>query len=312
MPYPPRKRPFRSDGPEFRKGGPPFRRKEGGKPGPAHGTGHGPRPAPAAAGGPRDKGWDPVAAWYDKLVGAEGSDYHRNVILPAAMEMLKPGKGDRILDLCCGQGVLIPPLLDAGAEVTGVDASPRLIDAAKQRIGLRRGLRLLVADATAPGPWTDGTHSGAACLMAVHDVADAAALFRNLSAALQPGGRAVIVFMHPCFRIPRQSHWGWDEERKIQYRRLDLYASPLTIPITTHPGRGGGPETQFHHRSLADVLTNLGTAGLAVTECRELCTHRRSQPGPRSRAEHRAAAEFPVFIALKAVKLPVSAPAVQA
>ncbi len=32
-------------------------------------------------------------------------------------------------------------------------------------------------------------------------------------------------------------------------------------------------------------------------------THRRSQAGPFSMAEHRAAQEFPLFLALKAVKL---------
>ena len=70
-----------------------------------------------------DRGWDPVAAWYDKLVGEAGSDYHRHVILPAALRMLAPQPGEAILDLCCGQGVLVKPLLDAGiGRFTGVDA----------------------------------------------------------------------------------------------------------------------------------------------------------------------------------------------
>jgi hypothetical protein len=32
-----------------------------------------------------EKGWDQVAQWYDQLVGDEGSDYHKNVIVPAVM-----------------------------------------------------------------------------------------------------------------------------------------------------------------------------------------------------------------------------------
>jgi hypothetical protein len=59
----------------------------------------------------------------------------------------------------------------------------------------------------------------------------------------------------------------------------------------------------FHHRPLADLLNALGQGGLAVTACEELYSHRRSQPGPRSRGEHRAAIEFPMFIALKAVRI---------
>ncbi len=254
---------------------------------------------------PNDRGWDPVAAWYDKLVGEAGSDYHRNVILPAVMRLLAPQRDEAFLDVCCGQGVLLRPLLECGvARITAVDASPRLIEAARQRHGKEPRISLLVADACQAGKWTDGTHDAAACIMAVHDVPDLQALFKNTACALKPGGRMVMVGMHPCFRIPRKSHWGWDADQKIQYRRLDRYSSPLEIPITTHPGKGTGEQTLFYHRTLADIITALGTSGLAVTVCEELHSHRRSQAtGPFSKAEHAAAEEFPLFLALKAVKM---------
>lgn len=270
---------------------------------PPHGRKPGPppplKPAP-------DRGWDPVAAWYDKLVGEAGSDYHRHVILPAALRLLDPQPGESIIDICCGQGVLAKPLLDAGVgKFTGVDASPRLIAAAKSRHhGQAARVALVIADVSQPGGWADASHDAATCLMAVHDVADVVAMFSNIGRALKPGGRAVLVFMHPCFRIPRKSHWGWDADQKIQYRRLDSYRAPLAIPITTHPGKGTGEHTVFHHRTLAELLTALGQGGLAVTACEELYSHRRSQAtGPFSKAEHLAAQEFPLFLALKTVKL---------
>ena len=41
-----------------------------------------------------------------------------------------------VLDLCCGQGVMLRPLLLAGAgPITAVDASPRLVAAARQLTG---------------------------------------------------------------------------------------------------------------------------------------------------------------------------------
>ncbi|MDP3849040.1 MAG: class I SAM-dependent methyltransferase [Luteolibacter sp.] len=252
-----------------------------------------------------DRGWDPVAAWYDKLVGESGSDYHRNVIVPAALRMLAPQTGESIIDFCCGQGVLVRPLLDAGiGRFTGIDASPRLIDAAKARHGGEPRVSLVIADVCQPGNWADASHDSAVCLMAVHDVPDVKAMFTNLSRALKPGGRAVLIFMHPCFRIPRQTHWGWDADQKIQYRRIDSYGTPLEIPITTHPGKGSGEQTVFFHRPLAELLCAIGAGGLAVTSCEELYSHRRSQgSGPFSKAEHRAAEEIPVFIALKAQRL---------
>jgi SAM-dependent methyltransferase len=254
---------------------------------------------------PQDRGWDPVAAWYDKLVGESGSDYHRHVILPAALRMLAAREGESVIDICCGQGVLAGPLLETGiARFTGVDASPRLIAAAKARHGKNARVSFVTADVCQPGKWADGSHDAAACLMAVHDVPDVLAMFTHMAAALKPGGRALMVMMHPCFRIPRQTHWGWDADQKIQYRRIDRYGTPLEISVTTHPGKGSGEQTVFHHRPLSVLLSSLGAAGLAVTACEELYSHRRSQgSGPFSKAEHRAAEEIPLFIALKAVKL---------
>ncbi len=194
---------------------------------------------PAPSGPKNDRGWDPVAAWYDKLVGESGSDYHKNVILPAALRILDPKPGESVIDVCCGQGVLVKPLLDAGiGKFTGVDASPRLIESAKSRHAGDPRVSLIIADACKPGPWADGKNDAATCIMAVHDVPDINGLFSNVANCLKPGGRAVVVFMHPCFRIPRKTHWGWDADQKIQYRRLDSYSTPLEIPITTHPGRG--------------------------------------------------------------------------
>lgn len=267
---------------------------------PAHGRR---RESPPAAGRPPapGKGWDNVAGWYDKLVGDNGSDYHQHVILPAAVRLLQLQPGERVLDLCCGQGVLAPLVTTAGAEYVGVDASPKLIESARERTKHPKA-RFLISDVTKPGKWADGSFDAAACLMAVHDVEDLEPMFLNLADALSPGGRALFIFMHPCFRIPRQSHWGWDEERKIQYRRLDRYGQPLAIPIQTHPGLASTLHTQFYHRPLAGYLNELGAVGLGVVGCEELYSHRRSQAGPKSRGEHRAAEEFPLFLALLAVK----------
>ncbi len=285
MPQPPR-RPFRDETGKQRPG-PPRKPAPKGRPS-----------APQA-----DQGWDPVAAWYDKLVGETGSDYHRNVILPATLRMLALRKGEQVVDVCCGQGVLVRPLLEEGAgKVLGVDASPRLIKAARERHGNDARVALITADACQPASWADGTYDAATCLMAVHDVPDILGLFTNVAKSLRPGGRAVLVFMHPCFRIPKKTHWGFDNDQKIQFRRLDSYGSPLEIQVTTHPGKGGPEQTVFHHRPLADLLSAIGRSGMAVTGCEELYSHRRSQGGGAfSKAEHKAAEEFPLFIALHCV-----------
>lgn len=264
------------------------------------------RPPHRAPAPPPDRasGWDHVAAWYDQLVGDAGSDYHREVILPSAMRLLDPKPGERLLDVCCGQGVFVRMLLkNAPAEIVGVDASAQLIEAARRRGPLDGRIRYIVGDAARLGELADGRFDAAACIMAVQDVADLSGLFSEIAAALRPGGRVVIIMMHPCFRIPRQSGWGWDEAKKTQYRRIERYATPLDIPIVTHPGQKPTVETTFHHRPLAAYLNALGAAGLAVDACEELVTHRQPPTGRRVRGERRSHDEIPVFLALRATRL---------
>ncbi|QOJ13907.1 MAG: class I SAM-dependent methyltransferase [Planctomycetia bacterium] len=237
------------------------------------------------------------------MIGDDGADYHQRLILPAALELLALRAGERVIDLCCGQGVFARAALTAGASaVLGVDASPRLIEAARQRTAGSGAVRFEAADVRHPGPWADGSFDAGACLMAVQDVDQPGGLFASLAASLRPGGRAAIVMMHPCFRIPRQSGWGWDDEKKSQYRRIDRYATPLDVPISTAPRRAPGAQTVFHHRPLAEYLTLLGSAGLMVNAARELCSHRRADSGPRARAENRAATEIPLFLAFRCVR----------
>lgn len=243
--------------------------------------------------------WDHVAGWYDKLVGESGSDYHRNVVLPAVLRMLGEVAGKKVLDVCCGQGVLCRMLAQQGAQAVGIDASPRLIDAARRHGG---GARYETADARDLGQLADASFDAATCVMALQDLDDPAAVIASMAKALRPGGKALIVIMHPCFRVPRQSSWGWDETKSLQYRRIDAYAAAREIPIATHPGAGGGEQTTFYHRPLADYINAFGACGMGVVACEELLTHRQSQPGGRSRAENRAKREFPLFLAMSAVK----------
>jgi len=70
--------------------------------------------------------WDNVAGWYDKHVGDKGSDYHEQLVIPGAIKLFSPQKGEKILDVGCGPGILSNYLRNLGHTVVGLDIHPDL------------------------------------------------------------------------------------------------------------------------------------------------------------------------------------------
>jgi SAM-dependent methyltransferase len=258
------------------------------------------RPSGAAA---RETSWERVATWYDGWVGDRGSTYHRELAIPATLDLLQPRPGEAILDVGGGQGVLAPSLVEAGARVTVVDASARLIAAAKRRHARLRDARFLVGDArrlTAVAGVEGGTYDAATFLLSIQDMDPLADVMRGVDWALGPVSRVVLLMTHPAFRQPRHSGWGYDEGRKLTYRRIDGYLTELAVPMKS---LGGGQPTRSFHRPVSAYVNALADAGFAtdaMLELPDLPPERR--PGRAVRGDARANAEIPIFLGLRAVR----------
>jgi 2-polyprenyl-3-methyl-5-hydroxy-6-metoxy-1,4-benzoquinol methylase len=262
------------------------RRRSTGRPG---------RGSPATAAG---TSWDAVAGWYDGWVGSGGSAYHRTIAVPTVMELLDPRPDERILDVGAGQGVLAEPIARAGASYTGVDASPKLIEAANRR---HRGVgRFLVGDArdlTATRGVEPGSFDAAVFLLSIQDMDPLDDIVRSVAATLAPRSRVVLLMTHPAFRQPRHAGWGYDEGRKLVYRRVDSYLTPMAVPMKA---LGSGPATRSFHRPISAYVNALAAVGFATDAMRELADlPAGSRPGKRTDAG-RADAEIPLFLALRA------------
>jgi ubiquinone/menaquinone biosynthesis C-methylase UbiE len=265
-----------------------------------------PRRGPARgpqSGAPRETSWERVATWYDGWVGDHGSAYHRQLAIPATLDLLRPQPGEEILDVGGGQGVLAPYLVEAGARVTVVDASAKLIAAAKRRHGRLRGARFLVGDARrlpAVAGLEPARHDAATLLLCIQDMDPLEDVMRGLDWALRPTARVVLLMTHPAFRQPRHSGWGYDEGRKLTYRRVDAYLEPMAVPMKS---LGGGLPTRSFHRPISAYVNALADAGFvtdAMLELPDLPPDRRPGKGPRGDA--RANAEIPIFLGLRAVR----------
>jgi ubiquinone/menaquinone biosynthesis C-methylase UbiE len=242
--------------------------------------------------------WDQAARWYDTLVGVRGTDFHKDIVMPGAFRMLELKKGARVLDLGCGQGVFSRYLSRRGMLVEGLDSSEELIRFAGDKS--KSAIRFHVADAGDPKAGGNARFDAVVCLLALQNMESLEPVFKNVARWLKPGGRFVMVLTHPCFRIPRQTHWGWDAEKKLEFRRVDHYASELRIPILTPPMARSKVYTWTYHRPLASYVEALSSAGLCVDGLEEWASNKESLPGKRSRAENRARKEIPLFMAIRA------------
>jgi hypothetical protein len=114
---------------------------------------------------------------------------------------------------------------------------------------------------------------------------------------------------HPCFRVPRQSGWGWDANRKLQFRRVDHYLTPLQVPLKAYDeqvrqgkDRQKGVSRSFH-RPLQSYVNALGESGLLLDRICEIPSDLTQHKGERRKAKTRADEEIPLFLGLRALKM---------
>ena len=114
------------------------------------------------------------------------ADHARFVALMAdsLVDLLQPQPGERILDLGCGDGFLTRRIAQSGATVVGVDASPQMIAAARER-GV--DARLAQGEALPFNSEFDAVFSNAA----LHWMTDQEAVLKGVHRALKPDGRLV-------------------------------------------------------------------------------------------------------------------------
>lgn len=109
---------------------------------------------------------------------------------PDVAASLAPLSGRRALDAGCGAGLLCEPLARLGAEVTGVDAAPENVAAARAHA---QGSGLDISYVTGELAVLDiGTFDLVTSLEVIEHVADKRAFLASLAAVLEPGGLMVL------------------------------------------------------------------------------------------------------------------------
>lgn len=240
--------------------------------------------------------YDPIAAEYINHVEKHTAD-ERSVHAVAVRALLMLAgdlRGKRICDLACGEGFLSRLLADRGAEVTGVDLSERLVEAARNRSAGAR-IRYLVDDAQSLPRLPDSTFDTVVCNLALMDIPDLAAALAAVHRILLPGGVFVCTITHPCFQAPG-SGISLNADGSFGAKSINRYGQEgKWYSDNPHGIRG---KVGAYHRTLSTYLNEIIRAGLRTERISEPLLETVGSPDPFLQAH----AEIPVVLALRSVK----------
>jgi SAM-dependent methyltransferase len=135
--------------------------------------------------------YDREARWW---VRRRDEPEHRPII-EATVERLTavveaPGP---IADIGCGPGAHSRALAARGYEVTGLDASPKMVTVARERAASDTTLTFQVADATERLPFADGSLGGVLSILLIQHLDNPSAFVREVTRCLRPGGHALLL-----------------------------------------------------------------------------------------------------------------------
>lgn len=194
-----------------------------------------------------------AAFWADAADGwarhADAQDDFGRPLGAAAMERLAPAPGERVLDVGCGCGGTTAELAARTGAATGLDLSPRMVEAARQRFP---GLRFVAADIETAGVVEGAPFDAAYSRMTVMLLADPVAGLAAVRRSLRPGGRLAAT----VFRDGRANPW---------LPAALLGAAPSLGPMPPLPvGAEPGPFAFADPARPRDVLRQAGFTNITV------------------------------------------------
>ncbi len=210
--------------------------------------------------------------------------FHRDQFLE-----IVPPAGRLTLDIGCGEGRLSRDLKALGHTVIGVDASPTMIESAREA---DPSIEVRVADA-ARLPLADSVADLVIAFMSLQDMDDMPSAIGEARRVLGPGGRLCLAIVHPLNSAGAFAGEDSDSPFVISGSYLD------TFRYTDEIERDGLAVTfTSDHRPLEAYFEALGAAGFLVERLREHAVPDDAIRRPRQRRWQR----LPLFLHIRALR----------
>ncbi len=203
---------------------------------------------------------------------------------PNTLSLVGEVKGKRVLDAACGPGKYAEILINQGAEVTGFDISPRMIEHANER-NQEKGIFFVQDLSQSFTTLKDKSFDTVLCALAMHYIEDWSLTMQEFYRVLKPNGQLVISIEHPFFE-----HLYFKSERYFEVEPVKC----------TWNGFGQPVEINSYRRPLQECLAPLIENGFSIDKLLE--------PKPVKAFEqldpkhYKELNEFPAFMCISAIK----------
>jgi malonyl-CoA O-methyltransferase len=185
----------------------------------------------------------PVQAAYDRWAPAyDGADNPMVFVARHALGAMAPAlRGRSVVEFGCGTGQNLSLLRARGAgPLCGFDLSAGMLAAARAR---DPSLRLWRQDMAQPVPLADASADAVLFSLTLEHVADPRPPLAEARRLLRPGGRVLVLEIHPWLALAGVGAHFQDGEREVR------------MPTVAH--------------DIADYLNSFAACGLRVETCRE-------------------------------------------
>lgn len=173
--------------------------------------------------------YDAMAA--DYVADVEHSPYLVLYEQPGLRALLPPLRGRRVLDAGCGAGRNAAWLTEAGARVTGLDASPEMLGRARARVP---AASFSLADLARPLELSDDTFDVAIASLVLHYLRDWTPTLRELRRVVRAGGVLAISTHHPLTAL-ELSESGKYLETEAVVDRWTVNGRQYEVPFWRRP-----------------------------------------------------------------------------
>jgi len=213
---------------------------------------------------------------------------------PAFLALVGDLRGREVLDAGCGEGYNTRLLARAGARMSGVDISERMIALAVEEEGRAPlGIRYHCAPYTRLEMFAAGTFDAVVSFMAMMDGPGFDRAMAEAFRVLRPGGMLAFSITHPCF-ITRDARWMRDEHgAKVAWMVRNYFDPAPWVErwrFTDAPADAPEFTVPRFDRTLSEYLNTVLEAGFRLTRVdeprpsEEYCRAHPSQRGWRDHA----------------------------